>query len=116
MARGGDAQGTALSARKVADGVELGPCGLCGRPMIGGPSIDRHHLVPKAEGGRHAVWMHRVCHRKIHSLLTEKELARDYHTFEALRGLEELQAFIRWIQKKDPEFVTRHRSHSRKRR
>lgn len=84
--------------------------------MIEGPSVDRHHLIPKAEGGREAVWMHRVCHRKVHSLFTEKELARSYSSFEALSKVEALQDFVRWIQRKHPEFMTRHRPHARKRR
>lgn len=36
----------------MSDGSSLGPCPLCGRPMIAGPSVDRHHWVPKSEGGR----------------------------------------------------------------
>ena len=30
----------------------LGPCPVCGRPLIEGPSVDRHHLVPRSQGGR----------------------------------------------------------------
>ena len=55
-------------------GADLGPCGLCGRPLIAGPSINKHHLTPKTFGGRTAVWIHRVCHTKVHSLFTEREL------------------------------------------
>lgn len=84
--------------------------------MVAGNSVDRHHLVPKTCGGKAAVWMHQVCHRKIHSVLTEKELARSYHTFEALLEVEEIATFVAWVRKKDPEFMTRHRTHARKRK
>lgn len=84
--------------------------------MVGGDSVDRHHLVPRSFGGRTAVWMHRVCHKKLHSVFTEKELARRYFTFETLLEDGEIQRFVKWVQKKDPEFLTRHRTHSRKRR
>src|SRR4051794_2967263 len=29
--------------------------------------------------------MHRICHRKIHATFSEKELAREFHTWQALR-------------------------------
>ena len=84
--------------------------------MFAGPSVDRHHLVPKSRGGRHMIWLHRVCHKKIHSVFTEKELARSYSTLDALRAHEEIQKFIIWIRNKDPEFVARHQPQKRGRR
>lgn len=95
-------------ARRARPGQELGPCGLCGRPMVGGPSVDRHHLVPRSQGGTEAVWMHQICHRKVHSVLDEKTLARHYSTFEQLLGHPEIATFVRWVKKKDPEFRSRH--------
>lgn len=88
-------------------GERLGPCGLCGRSMIAGPSVNRHHLKPRMYGGREAVWMHRICHHKIHSLFDEKALEDHYHTFEALLAHEEIARFVRWVRKKDPEFYSR---------
>lgn len=60
-------------------------CPLCERP-IPPAQRDAHHLVPKSEGGRHTTFLQRVCHRQIHALLTETELARQYATVEALRA------------------------------
>lgn len=91
-----------------ADG-DLGPCPLCGRPMIAGPSLDRHHWVPRSEGGRTQDWMHRICHRKIHSVLSERDLAACYDTPEALRAHPDIAAFLRWVRKKPPEYMDRHR-------
>lgn len=88
---------------------DLGPCPLCGRSLIAGSSINKHHVVPKSLGGREAVWIHRVCHAKIHSVFTERELKAHFHTFDRLAGHEEIAKFIRWVRKKAPTFVTRHR-------
>ncbi|MEO1091019.1 MAG: HNH endonuclease [Pseudomonadota bacterium] len=87
--------------------VDLGPCPLCGRPMIDGASVDRHHLVPKCEGGRATVWLHRICHRKIHSVLDERSLARDYPTAEALLRHPDIAAFVAWVRRRPVEFSKR---------
>src|SRR5690348_12876796 len=53
-------------------------CPLCDRPMIPGPSLDQHHPVPKSHGGRETVTMHKICHRAIHAMLNERELAEEF--------------------------------------
>lgn len=75
--------------------------------MVAGPSVDRHHFLPKSEGGRERRWVHRVCHRKLHSLFTERELARDYATPEAVRAHPEMARFIGWLRGKHPEVWVR---------
>ena len=75
--------------------------------MIQGPSVDRHHLVPKTEGGRATVFMHRICHRKIHSVLDERALATEYADPAALRAHPDIAAFVRWVRAKPPEFTKR---------
>lgn len=76
--------------------------------MVPGPSVDLHHLVPKTFKGRETVRMHRICHRKIHSVLTERELAKQYNTIERLLSLPALQRFVTWVQRKHPEYMDRH--------
>lgn len=93
---------------RTAD-VDGGLCPLCGRTLLPGPSVDLHHLVPKSEGGRETVAMHRICHRKIHAVLDEKEIARRYASIEALRAHPAIAAFIRWVARKPPGFTGRHR-------
>jgi hypothetical protein len=87
---------------------EDGNCPLCDRPMVRGPTLNEHHLVPKLYGGSEKHVMHRVCHGKIHSVLTEAELAHSFHTFSALRSHPEIAKFIKWVRKQDPEFLTKH--------
>mgnify|MGYP001627153170 CR=1 FL=1 len=81
------------------------PCPLCGRPL-GDINVDRHHLVPKSFKGKEQFLIHKVCHRKIHSVFTERELLQTYHTWDALRGDADIRAFIDWVARKPPGFYT----------
>ena len=87
-------------------------CPLCDRPVP--PSQqDAHHLVPKSHGGVQTVVLHRICHRQIHALFTETELARTYTTVEALKQPEEMARFIRWVQTKPDAFFEKSRKSQR---
>lgn len=87
-------------------------CPLCDR-VIPPAQADRHHLVPKSKGGRHTEFLHRVCHRQIHALLTESELARQYATVETLLQHPELQTFVAWVKTKPEDFFVRTRQCAR---
>lgn len=89
-------------------------CPLCGREL-GAINIDRHHLIPKTFKGKQQFPIHKICHRKIHSALTERELLQVYNTWDALRAHEEIQTFIQWVAKKDPGYFSRTASTNRKR-
>lgn len=60
-------------------------------------------------------YIHRVCHSKIHSVFTNKELERGLHTFEALRAHEDIQRFVTWVRKKPPTFIGRNKRARRRR-
>jgi 5-methylcytosine-specific restriction endonuclease McrA len=92
-----------------------GDCPLCGRPLVPGASVDEHHLVPRSEGGAAKELVHRICHRKIHATFTEKELARDFSDWPALRSHPLIADFIRWVANKPPEFYRRNATSGRKR-
>ncbi len=74
-------------------------CPLCMR-QIPKSQRDAHHLIPKSRGGVDTVILHRLCHRQIHALLTETQLARHYSTIEALKAHPELARFIAWVRDK----------------
>lgn len=95
---------------------DLGPCPICGRPMIAGASVDRHHWVPKTEGGRDWDWLHRICHKKLHSLYSEKELATRLPDAESARADPEIARFIKWVRKQPPEVTGRHAPPRRRKR
>jgi hypothetical protein len=89
----------------MSDPRSLGPCPVCGREMIDGPSVDRHHWVPKSAGGRVSEHLHTVCHRMIHRVFSEKELASAYADPEAVRAHPEIARFVAWVRKQPPEYL-----------
>ena len=90
-------------------------CPLCNRPLEPGPSTDEHHLIPKSQGGKAKAVIHRICHRKIHATFSERELAADYSTWEALKTHEEIAAFVKWVAGKPPAFYDNSRRPARRR-
>jgi hypothetical protein len=98
-------------ARRPAatDGIQAGSCPLCDRPMVAGPSVDQHHPVPRSHGGQAAVTMHKICHRAIHAMLSERDLAEEFSDFGKLRAHPMLAQFIAWVQKRPPEYYDRTR-------
>lgn len=73
--------------------------------MIDGPSVDRHHWVPKSEGGRETDAIHLVCHRMVHRVFGERELATAYADPAAVRDHPEIARFVAWVRKQPPEYV-----------
>ena len=92
---------------------DLGPCPLCGRTMIDGPSVDRHHIIPRSRGGRDWIWIHRVCHKKIHSVLSLRDLMRDFQDLDDLKAEPEIAKFVRWVARKPPQWLGRHEKSKR---
>lgn len=102
-----------LKAARIAVWPESGLCPLCSRPMVTGTTLNEHHLTPRSYGGTDRYIMHRVCHGKIHSLFSEAELAFVYNSFEKLREHPDIQSFIKWIRKQNPERILKHRKSQR---
>jgi len=78
-------------------------CPLCSRPL-GTVNVDQHHLIPKTFKGKDTEAIHKICHRKIHSIWTERELLNYYHTWDRILENEEIQKFVKWVTKKEPEY------------
>jgi hypothetical protein len=89
----------------MSDPRNLGPCPVCGRMMMAGPSVDRHHWMPKTEGGRESDFIHMVCHRMIHRVLSEQDLATAYGDPAAVRAHPEIARFVTWVRKQPPEYL-----------
>lgn len=93
-------------------------CPLCQRPIPPHAKQSLHHLIPRLKGGKGGptVLLHQICHNEIHATLTEAELARDYHTPEALRRHPRLAKFAAWVAKRPPDFHSKTPGARRKRK
>jgi hypothetical protein len=87
-------------------------CPLCER-AIPEAQKDAHHLIPKSRGGRQTEYLHRICHRQIHALFSETELARQYNNVEALLAHPEMARFVAWVRSKPEDFYERTRKSQR---
>ena len=60
-------------------------CELCKRSGV--PKLTEHHLIPRENGGRdkETVLLCEDCHKQIHALYTNKELAMRLNTLEKLK-------------------------------
>ena len=74
----------------------------------------RTTLVPRSRGGTQKQVLHRICHRQVHALFTETELARDYATVQALLAHPDVARFVAWVRNKPPGFMERTRRSSRR--
>ena len=104
------AQAAAEAAARAQRSLET-RCGLCERAV---QQTSRHHLVPREEGGRHSetVDLCQPCHSSVHRFLTNRALAQQYHTVEALRAADELQGYLSWIRKNKVEKIRNRRASS----
>lgn len=87
-------------------------CPLCDRE-IPESQKDAHHLVPKSKGGKETEFLHRICHKQVHALFTETELAIKLNNAETLRAHPEMQKFIAWIKSKPNDFYEKTRKSTR---
>ncbi len=87
-------------------------CPICDR-SIPESQKDAHHLIPKSKGGKTTEYLHRICHRQIHALFTETELAAQFNTTATLQQHPEMVKFIQWIKTKPNHFYEKSRKSSR---
>jgi len=87
-------------------------CPICDR-AIPDSQKDAHHLIPKSKGGKTTEYLHRICHKQIHALFTETELAQQYHHAQVLREHPEMKKFIQWVSSKPDTFYEKTRKSGR---
>lgn len=80
-------------------------CQLCNRDVT---QLTVHHLIPRqtvkrkqANSGA-TIDICSPCHRQIHSLYSNLELARQLNTIDKLKSEPKMQKFLGWIRKQDP--------------
>ncbi|WP_082234687.1 HNH endonuclease [Halobacillus massiliensis] len=89
-------------------------CELCLRNPV---QTTEHHLIPKQHGGTEGptVILCSACHRQIHALFSNEELARFYHTPERLADHPAMQGYLKWVKKQDPaKRITTRKSHRKR--
>lgn len=78
-------------------------CALCGRDV---PHLTEHHLVPRSRGKKGqvlpTVMLCPPCHKQLHALFTNEQLARDFDTLAKLRENEAVRKFVKWIRGQHP--------------
>ncbi|MCA0987645.1 HNH endonuclease [Guptibacillus algicola] len=76
-------------------------CELCGRS---GVTCTVHHLTPKEEGGTFEPTANLcvACHKQIHALYSNQELAIRLNTVRKLKEDEKIRRFLKWIKKQPP--------------
>lgn len=85
-------------------------CPLCGRELI--QPIESHHLKPQTFSSRdktvhnksNRIDLHRICHQKIHSTFSEKQLFDFYHTIQRIQQHEHIKKFVKWVAKKPGDY------------
>lgn len=81
-------------------------CLICER-IISRSQLDAHHLIPKSKGGKKAEYLYRICHRQIHALFTETELAKQFNSISALLSHPDIELFVAWVKNKLENFIER---------
>lgn len=82
-------------------------CELCGRAV---DVVTLHHLYPRSQGRRRKMkatelptaWLCAACHKQLHVLFTNQELARSFSSLSQLRAEPRVQKFVEWIARQDP--------------
>ncbi|MBD2072022.1 hypothetical protein H6F93_31635 [Leptolyngbya sp. FACHB-671] len=83
----------------------LQPCELCHREM---PALTEHHLTPRQKTKHQGldpsptIQICSACHRQIHTLYDNSHLALHLNTLEKLKQDPQLQKFLAWVHKQDP--------------
>ena len=74
--------------------------------------LTQHHLIPRAEHRRKkrrpgltqvflntVIWICAPCHKNIHAVLTERELADEHNSVETLLAYPGIAKFTAWVRK-----------------
>ena len=93
----------------------MGQCELCTRDDV---ETTVHHLVPKEKGGTFGSTANLCipCHKQIHALYTNDEIAARLTTIEELRADEQLSRFIKWLRKQPPTKLMKIKKSNERRR
>ena len=81
-------------------------CQLCQREM---ENLTIHHLIPRQYLKRKKIAdsptinICTACHKQIHALFDNKQLARELNTPDKLKQEPKMQKFLSWVRKQKPQ-------------
>ncbi len=81
-------------------------CQLCDRAVA---RLTDHHLVPRQHTKRkkldpgETIKICPACHRQIHTLFDNRQLAQELNTIDALKNHPDMAKFLAWVRKQDPD-------------
>lgn len=72
-------------------------CELCDRKVS---EITEHHLIPKERGGKNCdtALLCKVCHKQVHALYTNRELAARLFSISRLKDEEKIKKYLKFIR------------------
>ncbi len=79
-------------------------------------SYNEHHLIPATFKGKEKIVLHKICHAKLHSAITEREMEHYYNTVERLLEHEEIQKFVKWVKKQPDDFYSKNKETKERKR
>jgi 5-methylcytosine-specific restriction endonuclease McrA len=88
-----------LFLKEHADKLLAMNCNICGR-FTNDYNKEKHHLIPRAKGGKVTEYVCIDCGNQVHKLFTNKELAKEFNTIEKLKANEKVQKWINWVRNK----------------
>ena len=93
----------------------MGQCELCLREKV---KTTVHHLTPKEMGGTFlpVANLCKACHKQIHALYTNEELAARLYSIERLKDDPVIAKFLKWVKKQPSSKVLRVSKSARKRK
>jgi hypothetical protein len=82
-------------------------CELCERPVA---KLTVHHLVPVSQGRRAGqkstalptALLCGACHRHLHTVFSNRDLARELASLDKLKETLQIQRFLGWVRKQYP--------------
>ncbi|ERN52857.1 HNH endonuclease [Alkalihalophilus marmarensis] len=92
----------------------VGICELCERDNV---QLTVHHLTPREEGGAHleTALLCIPCHKQIHAIYTNEELAIRLDTIPRLKDDEQIKKYIEWIRKQPSQTLIKTKKSKEKR-
>jgi len=89
-------------------------CKLCLRIV---PEITVHHLIPRSEAKRYNLKPFELptadlchqCHKKIHSLFSNRLLGAELNTIDLIKEQEKIQTYLAWVNKVSGDKVFKER-------